>query len=69
MSEPHLHATHPRLVQRLKRADGYLRHVIEMIEAGKSGSEIVLQHRAVEKATAAKRTVIHDHIGHCLTSH
>ena len=34
MSESHLHATHPDLVKRLKRAEGHLRHVIEMIEAG-----------------------------------
>ena len=68
MSQPHLHATHPGLVKRLRRADGHLRHVIGMIGAGKPCADIALQLQAVEKAiTAAKRTLIHDHIDHCLT--
>lgn len=67
MPEQHLHATHPGLVTRLKRADGHLRHVIEMIEAGKPCADIAVQLQAVEKAiSAAKRTLIHDHIDHCL---
>ena len=68
MSEPHRHATHPGLVKRLKRADGHLHHVIAMIEAGAPCADIAVQLQAVEKAiTAAKRTLIHDHIAHCLT--
>jgi DNA-binding FrmR family transcriptional regulator len=68
MSEPHRHATHPGLVKRLKRADGHLRHVIGMIEAGAPCADIAVQIQAVEKAiSAAKRTLIHDHIDHCLT--
>lgn len=67
MSDPALHATHPDLVKRLKRADGHLRHVIEMIEAGKPCADIAMQLQAVERAiTNAKRTLIHDHIDHCL---
>lgn len=67
MRDEHLHATHPDLTKRLKRADGHLRHVIEMIEAGKPCRDIAVQLRAVEKAiSAAKRTLIHDHIDHCL---
>jgi len=67
MSEPHLHATHPALIARLKRADGHLRAVIEMIEAGKPCLEIAQQLHAVEKAVAnAKRALIHDHLHHCL---
>ena len=67
MSKPHLHATHPALVARLKRADGHLRAVIEMIEAGKPCLEIAQQLHAVEKAVVnAKRALIHDHIDHCL---
>ena len=63
----HLHTTHPGLVKRLKRADGHLRHVIEMIEDGRSCAEIAIQMQAVERAiTAAKRTLIHDHIDNCL---
>lgn len=61
------HATHPGIVKRLKRADGHLRHVIGMIEEGRPCAEIAVQLQAVEKAvTAAKRTLIHDHIDHCL---
>lgn len=67
MTEPHRHATHPDLVKRLKRADGHLRHVIEMIEDGKTCADIAVQLQAVERAvSAAKRTLIHDHIDHCL---
>ena len=66
MSKPHLHATHPALIARLKRADGHLRAVIEMIEAGKPCLEIAQQLHAVEKAVVnAKRALIHDHMDHC----
>lgn len=66
MTDLHAHATHPDLVKRLKRADGHLRHVIEMIETGAPCPDIALQLQAVEKAlTAAKRTLIHDHFDHC----
>lgn len=67
MSDHPLHAPHPGLVKRLKRADGHLRHVIEMLEAGKPCPDIAVQLQAVEKAvSAAKRALIHDHIDHCL---
>ncbi|MBN9670845.1 metal-sensing transcriptional repressor [Roseibium aggregatum] len=67
MTDQHKHASHPGLVKRLKRADGHLRHVVEMIEDGKPCGEIAIQLQAVEKAiTAAKRMLIHDHIDHCL---
>lgn len=67
MSNPHVHASHPALVARLKRADGHLRSVIEMIQAGKPCLDIAHQLQAVEKAVInAKRTLIHDHIDHCL---
>jgi uncharacterized protein len=67
MAKPDVHASHPALIARLKRADGHLRAVIEMIEAGKSCLEVAQQLRAVEKAVAnAKRVLIHDHMDHCL---
>ena len=67
MTKPHVHATHPALIARLKRADGHLRAVIEMIEAGKPCLEIAQQLQAVEKAVVnAKRALIHDHLDHCL---
>lgn len=67
MTKPHTHASHPALIARLKRADGHLRAVIEMIEAGKPCLEIAQQLQAVEKAVInAKRALIHDHLDHCL---
>ena len=67
MSEPHVHATHAALVSRLRRAEGHLRHVVAMMEQGRPCTDIATQLHAVERAvTAAKRTLIHDHIDHCL---
>ena len=67
MTTRHVHATHPALIARLRRAHGHLRSVIEMIEDGKPCLEIAQQLQAVEKAvTNAKRTLIHDHVDHCL---
>lgn len=64
---PHLHETHSHIVKRLKRADGHLRGVIEMIEAGRPCLDIAQQLHAVEKAIAqAKKTLIYDHLDHCL---
>jgi uncharacterized protein len=66
MSED-LHHTHPEVVQRLKRAEGHLRGTIAMIEAGRPCLDIAQQLHAVERAVAiAKRTLIRDHIDHCL---
>lgn len=62
-----VHPTHPDIIARLKRADGHLRKVIDMIEAGRSCVDLAQQLHAIEKAVAAaKRTLIHDHIDHCL---
>ncbi|EMY8162741.1 metal-sensing transcriptional repressor [Pseudomonas monteilii] len=67
MEKTQKHASHPELVKRLKRAEGHLRHVIGMIEDEKPCLDIARQLAAVESAvTAAKRTLIHDHIDHCL---
>lgn len=67
MSHPYVHATHPALVARLKRAEGHLRHVIGMIEGHQPCLDIARQLAAVESAvTSAKRALIHDHIDHCL---
>jgi len=67
MTKPHIHATHPALIARLKRADGHLRAVIGMIEDGKPCLDVAQQLQAVEKAVAnAKRALIHDHMDHCL---
>ena len=64
---PHIHETHPEIVKRLKRADGHLRSVIEMLETGRNCLDIAQQLHAVEKAIAqAKKTLIQDHLDHCL---
>jgi uncharacterized protein len=61
------HESHPDIVKRLKRAEGHLRSLIGMIEAGKPCLELAQQLHAVENAIAnAKRELIHDHIDHCL---
>jgi len=66
-SHPHLHATHPAIVKRLRRAMGHLGTVIEMIESHRPCLELAQQLHAVENAIAsAKKTLIHDHIDHCL---
>jgi uncharacterized protein len=67
MSEADIHASHPDVFARLKRAHGHLRSVIEMIKAGKPCVDVAQQLHAVEKAVAqAKRTLIQDHVYHCL---
>lgn len=68
MSEQlHIHETHPDIVKRLKRADGHLKGVIEMIQAGRPCLDIAQQLHAVEKAISqAKKTLIQDHLNHCL---
>jgi len=67
MSDDHLHRSHPDIVKRLKRADGHLRSVIEMIEQARPCLDIAQQLHAVEKAVGqAKRILIQDHLDHCL---
>lgn len=63
----HLHQTHPDIVKRLNRAHGHLRSIVEMIEAGRACIDVAQQLHAVEKAIAqAKKTLIQDHLDHCL---
>jgi uncharacterized protein len=67
MDEAVLHRSHPEVVRRLRRAEGHLRSTIAMIETGRPCVELAQQLHAVEKAIAeAKRTLIHDHVDHCL---
>ena len=67
MVKLHLHETHPEIAKRLKRAQGHLRGVIDMIEAGRSCLDLAQQLHAVEKAIGqAKKTLIQDHLDHCL---
>ncbi|WP_289152179.1 metal-sensing transcriptional repressor [uncultured Salipiger sp.] len=67
MTHPHRHASHPRIVSRLKRAEGHLRSVSAMIEEGRPCLEVAQQLQAVESAIRnAKQALIHDHMDHCL---
>lgn len=64
----HLHASHPSIIKRLKRAQGHLAAVLAMIEAHRPCVDLAQQLHAVEKAiSSAKRELINDHIEHCLT--
>lgn len=67
MTDTALHETHPEVVKRLRRAEGHLKKIISMIEGGRSCLDVAQQLQAVESAIcAAKKTLIHDHIDHCL---
>ncbi len=67
MSEQHTHKTHPDIVKRLKRANGHLHSIVEMIESGRTCLEVAQQLQAVEKAISqAKKIFIKDHLDHCL---
>lgn len=64
---PHAHASHAAIVKRLRRAEGHLRSVIGMIEEGRGCVDVAQQLHAIEKAVCqAKRTLVQDHIDHCL---
>ena len=47
-----MHESHPKIVARLRRAEGHLRAVIAMIEAEKPCLELAQQLHAVEAAVA-----------------
>jgi uncharacterized protein len=57
----------PEIGARLKRAQGHLVAVIEMLEAGRPCLDLAQQLHAVEKAIGnAKKELIKDHINHCM---
>ncbi len=61
------HTSHPEIIKRLKRAEGHLRSIVSMLEDGRNCLDIAQQLQAVESAVGnAKRTLVHDHIDHCL---
>lgn len=67
--QSHSHSTHPAIIKRLRRAQGHLCSVINMIEQQRPCLELAQQLHAVEKALyQAKRTLVQDHIDHCLES-
>ena len=62
-----VHSSHPNIIKRLKRAAGHLKSTIPMLEDEKTCLDIAQQLYAVERAiTTAKRTLIYDHLDHCL---
>lgn len=67
MKTPRIHESHPEIVKRLKRAEGHLRNIVEMMESNRSCLDVAQQLHAVERAVhAAKKALVHDHIDHCL---
>jgi hypothetical protein NreA len=57
----------PEIVTRLKRAQGHLAGVIDMMASGRPCMELAQQLHAVEKAIGnAKKSLIKDHIHHCM---
>ena len=67
MADKNQHASHPKIMKRLKRAEGHLRGVIHMMESERPCLELAQQLHAVQNAiTNAKRELIHDHLDHCL---
>ncbi|MEM1387039.1 MAG: metal-sensing transcriptional repressor [Pseudomonadota bacterium] len=62
------HASHSDITNRLKRTEGHLRKVIDMLEQGRPCLDVAQQLHAVERAVrAAKAALIHDHVDHCLS--
>jgi DNA-binding FrmR family transcriptional regulator len=58
---------HSAIARRLKRANGHLETIIEMIEQGRPCAQIAQQLQAVESAIEnAKKALIHDQISHGL---
>ncbi|MBS0331446.1 MAG: metal-sensing transcriptional repressor [Proteobacteria bacterium] len=57
------HANNPELLNRLKRAQGHLAKIIQMIEGERDGLEIAQQLQAVVSALdKAKTVLVTDHI-------
>ena len=67
MPQGDVHQSHPDILKRLRRAEGHLRSICTMIEQSRPCLDVTQQLHAVEKAICqAKRTLIQDHIDHCL---
>lgn len=64
----HTHHSHPDIIKRLKRADGHLKKIINMIDDGRPCLDVAQQLQAVYKAIGnAKGVFVQDHIEGCLT--
>ena len=61
------HAASPDLLNRLKRAQGHLAKIIDMVSEGKDGLAIAQQMQAVVSALDKTKTlIVTDHIEHHL---
>jgi DNA-binding FrmR family transcriptional regulator len=61
------HAANPDLLNRLKRAQGHLAKIIEMVGEGRDGLQIAQQMQAVVSALDKTKTlIVSDHIEHHL---
>jgi hypothetical protein NreA len=61
------HAANPDLLNRLKRAQGHLAKIIEMVAEGRDGLDIAQQMQAVVSALDKTKTlIVTDHIEHHL---
>jgi uncharacterized protein len=57
----------PQISTRLKRAQGHLAAVIDMMQSGRDCMDLAQQLHAVEKAIGnAKKELIRNHIEHCM---
>ena len=64
----HTHHSHPDIIKRLKRANGHLTKIINMIEGKEPCLDVAQQLQAVYKAIGnAKGVFVQDHIEGCLT--
>ncbi len=61
-----VHTSHPDILKRLKRADGHLHKIIQMIDEGQPCLDVAQQLQAVVNALSnAKCVFVQDHIEHC----
>lgn len=61
------HQSHPDVINRLKRANGHLKKIIDMIESDKPCIEVAQQMQAVYSAVGnAKKIFVQDHIEGCI---
>jgi len=61
------HAANPDLLNRLKRAQGHLAKIVEMVTEGRDGLDIAQQMQAVVSALDKTKTLlVTDHIEHHL---
>lgn len=61
------HEAHPLIKRRLKQAYGHIGKVIEMMESGRSCSDLAQQLEAIESTVrGAKRLLVQEHLEHCI---